>query len=74
MIRRILLSLRSFEHTKLDTVVVAFLDVAKAYDCADLRKLWPLLRKRGVSEGLIRTLQRLQVNCNLQIAYGGRLC
>ena len=53
--------------------VVAFLDVAKAYDCVDLGKLWPILRRRGVSEGLIRTLQRLQVECELQIAYGGRL-
>ena len=44
------------------TVHLAFLDITKAYDSVDRRKLWQVLGTKGLQGDFLRSLQRLYDN------------
>lgn len=52
---------------------LAFLDIAKAYDCVDRAILWRALRARGIPFALMKALECLFDHNSLQVVHNGRL-
>lgn len=51
---------------------IAFLDIKAAYDSVDRKILWKRCRERGITDEIIRILQRLFDHNSSQIAVNGR--
>lgn len=54
------------------TLLLAFLDVAQAYDTVETRRLWSILRALGLQENLLRLLEALYEDTQVVIHWGCR--
>ena len=53
-----------------EELLVGCLDLEKAYDRVEREKLWQVLRRRGMSEGLVRILERVYDGVKVRFVLG----
>ena len=53
-----------------EEILVGCLDLEKAYDRVDRGKLWSVLRKRGMNEDLVKTLERIYEGVKVKFMLG----
>ena len=51
-------------------LLMAFIDLEKAYDRVNRVKLWEALKQAQVGEGLVRAIQSLYVECEARVKVG----
>ena len=53
-----------------EELLVSCLDLEKAYDRVHRGKLWQVMRKRGMTEGVVRVLEKVYEEVRVQFVLG----
>ena len=53
-----------------EELLVTCLDLEKAYDRVDRGKLWEVMRKRGMTEGMVKVLEKIYEEVRIQFVLG----
>ena len=53
-----------------EELLVTCLDLEKAYDRVDRGKLWEVMRKRGMTEGMVKVLEKVYKEVRVQFVLG----